>query len=317
MKVLNLNNTTKRITDTAVIIGIMVIFAFIGFYMFPILSIFYPVPAIILAHRHSIKYSILATVASSIIAGILTNILVGVSILLFYGLPGIALAYMIKKRYKSFEILVGGTAVFLVFTIISIEMFQVITGVGFVDELRGIFNESLKIQLNIIKGLNPSDYEVNTLEKMFQSTIDFVLSIIPAILIISSMFISYINYWTASTVLRRMGNKVVQVPRFKNFRLPNNVIIGTAVILLATFILKYINVFYYETILINVTVLVFTIFFIQGIAVILFFIDKIKVPKALKIILIILVIFSFPLMMLISILGLLDSLLNLRKIGYH
>ena len=55
------------------------------------------------------------------------------------------------------------------------------------------------------------------------------------------------------------------------FRLPNNAIMGSLVIIGAALVFRYMKILYYETIFINTIILISFVFFIQGIVVVVFF----------------------------------------------
>ncbi|WP_155848352.1 YybS family protein [Caldisalinibacter kiritimatiensis] len=312
---MNSSNQTKKITETAVIISIMVVFGLIGFFTFPIINVLYPIPAIVLGYRQDVKYSVLAVIASGILIGILTNILTGVFLLIGYGALGIVLAYMISKKYKPYKILLAGTVTSLVSTLIVIYVIQIVTGVQFVEQLNNLFTESLDIQIKFMESMGLSNYELSTMKEMFNNTIKLILTLVPTLIIITAVFTSYICYWISLAVLKRMRYNVPSIPKFKNFRLPNNIIFGVAIIFLATFMLKYINLVDYGTVFSNVVVLTFFIFFMQGMAVISFFMDKVNMNRVIKVILVVFVLLYSPLMILISLMGLTDSIFNLRKLG--
>lgn len=91
-------------------------------------------------------------------------------------------------------------------------------------------------------------------------------------------------------------------------------ILGISTIFIGVFLLKIIKIFYYETIFINILVLLFFLFFIEGLSVVSFFIGKIRMGKLGKIIFIFLIILSLPLSIIVSTIGLLDVIFDFRKI---
>ena len=311
---MNLDGKTTRITETAIITTLMTVFAIIGLYVFPIIIMIYPVPFIILGVRHGVKYNILSIMASSILISILVDVLTGVFVFILFGLFSISIAYMIEKKYKPSQILIGSTIVSLACAIVSIGIIGYITGLSFLSQINASLTESISIQMNMIKDMGLTSYEIDQIKELLKTTVEYMIIVIPATLIISSVFISYINYWVATAVLTRLGQKAVNIPRFINFRLPSNIILGAVVLFLASSIVKYFKIFYYDTIFINIIILIFFVFFVQGLAVIIFLMNKARMSKITKGILIFFILINVPFSIIVSFLGLLDVVIDFRKL---
>jgi len=311
---LNLSEKTTRITETAIITTLMAIFVIVGLYILPIIIMLFPIPFVILGVRHGIKYNILSIIASSLVVSILIDILTGAFVFILFGLLAILLAYMIRRKYKPTEIIVGATGVSLITTLLTINIIGYITGISFVDQINASFAEVIQMQLNMTKDMGLSSYELSQIREIFRTTMEYMIIIIPATIIISSLFTAYINYWVSGAVLKRLGHKTVPIPKFIHLRLPNNIILGTAVIFLATALTRLLKIFYYNTIFINVVILVSFVFFIQGLAVIVYLMNRVKMNKFLKGILIFLIIINIPLSFIISFIGVLDVIFDFRKL---
>ncbi len=100
-----------------------------------------------------------------------------------------------------------------------------------------------------------SQYEILQIEDFLESAFEYVLLIIPSLIIIFSLVTAYINYFISSIVLRRLGYGIVSIPRFSRFSLPNNVLLGTGIMFLGAFLLRWLKLFYYETVLLNIIAL--------------------------------------------------------------
>lgn len=314
VKNLNLGEKTTRIAETTLITTLMTILVIIGYNIFPVIILLYPVPFIILGVRHKTKYNIFSIIASSILIGILIDALTGILIFLVFGLISIVIAYMINKKYKPQQILIGATIVALVSILLSIGIIGYITGVRFLTQFSTSLTENMKLQLNILKEMELSSYELSMIKDVLMATVEYVIIIIPTTLIISSVFIVYISYWMSTAILKRLGHKTVEIPRFTYFRLPSNIIMGSIVIIAAASVVRYMKLFYYETIFINTLILVIFVFFMQGLSAVVFLMDKKRIHKITKAILVFLIIINVPLSLIISFVGLLDVILDFRKL---
>ncbi|SCG84479.1 putative protein yybS [Proteiniborus sp. DW1] len=311
---MNLGEKTTRIAETAIITTIMTLIIIFGYSIVPIIIFFYPVPFIILGVRHKTRYNIYSIVCSSILIGVLTDIFTGILIFLAFGLISIVLTYMINNKYKPQQILICGAMAAIVTILISIAIMGYVTGVSFLSEINATLTESLRIQLDILKEMQLSTYEMSVIKDMLIATVETIIIMIPAIIIISSVFIVYLNYWMSTAILKRLGYKSVEIPRFMHFRLPNNAIMGSLVIIGAALVFRYMKILYYETIFINTIILISFVFFIQGLSVVVFLMNKRKMHKIVKAIIIFLIIINVPLSLIISLIGFLDAGLDFRKL---
>ncbi len=311
---MNLEDNTKKMTETALITTLMVILVFIGVYALPIVLIFYPVPFIVLAVRRDIKYSIFSIIASSLIVCMLMDIFTGLFIFLLFGAVAIALAFMMKKGYEPYKTVVISSAVGVFIIVLAINITAYITGVSFISQIESLFNEVINMQTEIIRDINLTQSQITEMTNILKTTFDRFILIIPSVIIICSVLNSYINYWLSSSVLKRLGHKVEQVPSFMYFRLPENIVLGTIVIFGGTLIINYLKVFYYDTLMLNVITILSFVFFIQGLAVITYLLNKIKLNKIVRAISLFFIIVYAPISLMISVVGFFDSLINFRKL---
>lgn len=314
MKKLNLGEKTTRIAEAALITTFMTLLVIIGYGVFPIIILLYPVPFIILGVRHKTKYNIYSILASSILIGIIVDIFTGVLIFLVFGLISIVITYMINKKYRPQQILMGGTITAIVTTLLSMMIIGYLTGTSILTQISTTLMESVKAQLNMLKEMELSSYELSTFKDILLSTVEYAIIIIPTTLIISSAFIVYINYWMSTAILKRLGYKTVEIPRFMYFNLPSNIIVGSIVTIAAALVVRYMKILYYETIFINTLILISFVFFMQGLSVAVFVMNKRKMHKITKAILVFLIIINVPLSLIISFIGLLDVVIDFRKL---
>ncbi|WP_026895389.1 YybS family protein [Clostridiisalibacter paucivorans] len=311
---MNLKDKTTKFTEIAIITSIMTIFIFLGLYAIPIIFILYPVPFIVLAVRHGIKYSIMSILVSCALASILIEFFVGVFIFIIFGAISVVLGYMINEKYKSYQIIGGGTLISLVTVALLLYVMGIFTGINLVDPIKDFFNEALQFQKQILGTMDFTQYEINEILDMLKQGYNYTMLAMPTIIIISSVFLVYINYYISVVILNRLGNKVDYIPKFKHFKLPGNVLMGILVIFLGTTIIRVLKLFYYDTIFLNVITVLSFIFLIQGLAVVMFFLDRKKINKFIKAILFVLILLSGPLNIIISFIGVADILFNFRKI---
>ncbi|EGS30542.1 putative membrane protein [Peptoniphilus sp. oral taxon 375 str. F0436] len=148
----------------------------------------------------------------------------------------------------------------------------------------------------------------------FESMMRQMVQYLPAILIILSLIVTYVTLTFTGRKLLLRGKLVVQPPSFFYFRLPQGVFAVLGTVILVGLVFQTQMDEFAPLLANNGLVLTAFLFFIQGLAVVDFFFLKLRMFRLLKAILLTMIIFT-PLMQVpVACLGLLDSLLNLRRI---
>ncbi len=156
------------------------------------------------------------------------------------------------------------------------------------------------------------DMEVEVLSA--NEILDYLLMIIPGILIIQSLFIAVANYYLTSAALKRFNSDNFALPQFSTFRLPSNIALGIFIIFTLSYLTKYIEGIHHISLFTNVMLLFIFLFFLQGISVVSYLIKKANIPRVVRVILIGIILFISPLLTAISFVGLVDSIVDIRKL---
>lgn len=303
----------NKILETIFIIVVSTILAIFGIYYIELAIFLYPVLFVILGARHGLKYAIISLIISSVSIGLLIDIFSGSLIFICFAPLSISLIYTIKNRKRPIEILFISTLTFLVSILILVNI-ENILGIGIINDIKESFSTILNSQIEMLKELDLSNYQFLQKRKFLEYTVQYALAIIPSTIMISSLVVSYLNYLISSVVLRKLGYAIAYIPRFSHFKLPRNIIIGTVIMFLTAFLLGKIDIIDYNTVFVNLIVLAFFMFFIQGLSVIEYKLIKWKIKRGLRIfIMLIVIMFSSRLGGFITIVGLLDVMFDFRK----
>lgn len=303
-------DTNKRaVIETSLITAMTTMFLIAALYI-PLLSlliILLPVPLIILATRHGIKYSIFALVVVSFLIGFLTEIVYTFFVLLFFGPMVLLMGYGIKQKYESFHTIAIGAAALIFSAFFSIQILAIIGGVRVIDEIAMILGEIIENQIQILK-----DMKVQTLEA--EDILNYLMMIFPGVIVIQGMVGAFINYYMTMAILKRINAYSYDFVQFSHLRLPSNIVLGSFIIFILTFFTRYIEGISYPTLLANITLIFVFIFFLQGLSIISYLLKKIKIHKAIRISILILIVIISPLLTLVALIGVTDAFFNLRKL---
>ncbi|MFW5648814.1 MAG: YybS family protein [Candidatus Alkaliphilus sp. MAG34] len=302
----------KAFVEAALIAAITTVLTVSVVYI-PILSVsimLVPVPFIILAYRHGNRYSILSFVTFSLLIGILVELIYAGFLLLVFGPMILAMGHFIKKQKEPYAVIGIGTAISVLSMLIILQIASYIGNVNIVDEIALAMESIVSKQVDMLKNMNIDALSAD-------EVLNYLLMIVPGVFVIQSMITAFGNYYIAINILKRFdaGNSNTELPQFSNFKLPKNIVFGFVVIFILSYLTRYVKGIYHANLLTNVTLLFVFIFFVQGMSVISHLIKRTKIPKAIRIFLLVVILFISPLLTVISFVGLLDAIVNIRNIG--
>lgn len=300
----------KAFIEAALIAAITTIFTISVVYI-PILSasiMLIPVPFMVLAYRHGNRYSILSFITFSLLIGILVELIYAGFLLMVFGPMILAMGHYIKKQKEPYAVIGMGTIVSVLSMLVILQIVSYIGNINIVDEITLAMEGIVNKQIDTLKVMNIDALGAD-------EVINYLLMIIPGVFVIQSMITAFGNYYITVNILKRFNVNNIELPQFSNFRLPKNIVLGFFIIFVLSYLTRYIKGVYHANLLTNVTLIFVFIFFIQGMSVISHLIKRTKIPKAVRIFLLISILFISPLLTVVSFVGLLDSIFNIRNIG--
>ncbi|MBU5312042.1 YybS family protein [Tissierella carlieri] len=312
---MNNNGKIKKSTvESIVVISIMALYIVYGIHFVPLLMLFIPLPFVVLGVRNGIYTNIISIIASSLIVGALLGFSSAASLILIFAPLSIAINYCINNRKSGFDTILISTVAFFLSFLILISFEGTILNLNFVKQLEENFRQILAMQIDMLNEMGMTKYEILQTADLLESTYKTIIVLIPSLMAIFSLSVSYANLFFSSIILRKMGYGTVNLQRFSRFKLPNNIIPGIGVMLLTAFIIKKLEIQYHEALLFNLTFLVGFIFFIQGLAVLDFLLIKAKMRLIFRILILSLNIVFIPISSIIFFIGILDTIFDIRKI---
>ncbi|MPN05744.1 hypothetical protein SDC9_152997 [bioreactor metagenome] len=149
--------------------------------------------------------------------------------------------------------------------------------------------------------------------------ISMISMIFPAMLIISSVITSYVNYIFASKFANRFKIKIKEHEGLGYFSFPRTFMVAMAVMLLISYMLSVLKI-NVNAIQLNLFIIMYFAMYLQGIAVIKMYLINRRISKSMQNFLTIMVVFMSLFVyagatVLIALLGLVDLTVDLRKLN--
>ena len=226
------SENTKGFREGAMMVALTAVLLFVSRYI-PFLSILGMIisclPLAVLAARNNLKVVIPSLLAAFLITFLIDgNILSAVSTLLSSYIPGVVLGYMLGQRKPFFLTLLVTSTVVSVGWIFELLLLEVLMNNGVKEIFDEIFKQSEALMLEITKNLefkpkgnlNLSPEEL--VSSIFKTAQNTITAYFPSIVVISSIFRSYIILRLASFVLKRAKLAEIETVPFSRIIAPRS-----------------------------------------------------------------------------------------------
>ena len=307
------NKKMSNILQIAGIVFGMSLFTVTSLIFFPLLLLVFPVMFIIVGVKNGIIEGIISLMTTCTILAYIIDPMIALYLFLGFAPITIAIIYTIKKRKSVMEVLLYSTVVLFASILLFFTLVNLREG-NLLMQIEVVFKESLTLRIKNLSEMGLASIEVLEDKNFLTNAFNEMLLISPSTILFLSLIVGYINYSLSIMGLNKSGINIVNTPKFSKFRLPNNIAIGTLVMFLTALIVKQLNFIYYDAIVKNIVVLLGFMLLIQGLSIIDFFLIKIKVRTVFRFIFISLTVIIAPLITIVSALGLMDVLVDFRKL---
>ncbi|NUC15787.1 YybS family protein [Bacillus mycoides] len=306
----------KFITEGAALLAIYAMLLLISMYV-PILgtvvTFALPLPFILLTIRYRLSSAFIVFTAALFITVIVSQPMNLVKTTMF-GLIGIVLGYMYKKRKKPVETLMAGTLAYLIgimlIYVASIKFFNI----DLMKQMQNMFNESMAQSEKIVTAAGmPISKEQKELFAQFN---DVLQTLFPSLLVMVSVCFSWITVMISGNVLRKLKHDVIPWPKFKDIQLPKSIVWYYVIFILLSTFIKVEPTSYLHMVFSNLYVIFALLLVLQGLTFIAFIAHSKGFTKGVPIISFIVCMFIPMMFPLVTILGIIDLGISLRsKIG--
>lgn len=313
---------TRALVEGSIFAAITVMIGIIKFYIpvIAVISIVWSVPTILIAFRHGFKVSVYSAIVSSILVTIMTQPIEGLGFFIGFGLPGIVMGYLLKKKLSPEKIILITGFVLAICGFVSIYLAMLAVGTDIIKaydklfiEMQNAYNEAINSMSDAYSKMGIRREDLLKGSEAFAKNLELVKMIVPAGILMSGIIMSFINFKLTRLVLKKINYYINDVKPFSQWALSNKWKIIVMSILLCTAVELYLVKLPQLNILsMNIFSIITAILALQGLSVIKFYLDKYAVPKALKVIIILLLFYSLGnVILLISVF---DMLFDLRKL---
>ena len=306
-------NQSKKITDGALLMAIYIVLLIMSVFipLFILIGLFIlPIPFIIYASKYNWKPTLLIIILALILSLMFATIMsLPLTILASFG--GLAIGTALYNKENSYQTWAKGALGFILGMLIVFLAAQFVLGINIEAELNTLIDESFEMTEKIMEQAG-NEGQLEEQMTLVKEQMQSVTLLIPASIVISSIFTSFITTFLAYKVMNRVGKEKYYFAPFKNFNLPMSVFWLYFIVIIFSFFNQDTTTL--GIITLNSMFILTTLMVLQGYSFIFFYADLKTWPKAIPIIIIIIsILIPLIMMLVIRLLGIIDLGFGLKK----
>ncbi len=305
-------NITKDIISGTAITGLIftasIYLPVIGFFF----SLFIPLPILFYRSKLGRKTGIIVCILSIIMIIVMTG---SISLDIFFFaellLLGFVLSELIEMRLSIEKTISYACTSVLITGIVILLFYSNVSNTGIYTLVSEYISRNLKLTMVMYESMGVPEESIHVLSNSMEKIHYVLIRIIPAMLIALILFVSWASLLIAKPVLKAKNIFFPDFDSLKSWKAPEFLVwifIGCGVMLVFPE-----NSF--KILGLNGLIILMTIYFFQGIAIVSFYFEKKNVPRIFRIFLY--SILALQQLILLSVIGLgfFDMWLNFRKLG--
>jgi uncharacterized protein YybS (DUF2232 family) len=276
-----------------------------------VFSLFIPLPVLFyrakLGRRHGMIIPLVALGVMSLLFGGIT-----MDILFFSGLMllGFALSEMFEKELSVEMTVVAACGIVLGTGLIAILLYSIAASTGIYALASAYVATNLELSLALYKGIGMPQETIDTITNSLDRIQYVLVRLLPSLAIASTLFVAWTNLIAARPIMARRGVYCPDFGPLNHWRAPEPLVWGVIgsglIILIPELGIRLIGV--------NGLLVLLTVYFIQGIAIVSFYFEKKRLPRTIRIVLYTMIALQQFFLLIVICIGLFDMWINFRKI---
>jgi uncharacterized protein YybS (DUF2232 family) len=293
---------------TSLIFFISVFIPIIGFFG----AFFIPLPILFYRLKLGRKNGALIPVISGsilyfVIGGMSADVLFFVELLLI----GFMLGELIELNYSIDKIMLYATGTVLISGFIGLVFYSVLSGEGIHAIVSDYVTKNLDLTMVLYQNMGMSEENIHLIDRFLAELQPLIVQILPAMITASTLFVAWTNILIARPVLKRRSLSYPDFGPLNMWKAPEYLVWGVIACGLALFLPgSAINAIGQNGLLILMTV-----YFFQGIAIVSFYFEKKRFPRFVRFFLYTLIAVQHLILLAVIGLGFFDMWVNFRKSG--
>lgn len=279
----------------------------------PFVSLLTPIPFLYYATKLGFYRGLKLGVAVVLFISLVSRFLGQPQIILIsleFSALGMALAEIFRRKFSIGHTLAAGTLSMILMGIACLFLVGLYRHMGPFEMVQTYLKANLNGALEMYKGMGMEQDKAVEIQAYAKAFIDTIARIYPALLVVGSVFVVWLNVIFGRHVLRRAGLESPVFPDVDRWQAPEIMIWG----LIAAGFSLFLRVDVIRLLGMNGLIILMTVYLFQGISILIFFLNKHHAPNWARGIIWFLLFFQQIFMLLVAMAGVFDQWVDFRKI---
>jgi uncharacterized protein YybS (DUF2232 family) len=279
----------------------------------PFISLLTPIPFLYYATKLGFYRGLKLAVAAVFFISLVCRFLGQPQIILFsleFSALGMALAEIFRRKFSIGQTLAAGTLSMVVVGIACLSLVGLFRHMGPFEMIQSYLKTNLNQALEMYKGMGLEQDKAVEIKAYAKAFIETIARIYPALLVVGSGFVVWLNVMLGRYVLRRAGLEYPVFPDIDRWQAPEIMIWG----LIAAGFSLFLRSDVIRLLAMNGLIILMTVYLFQGISILIFFLNKHNAPAWVRGIIWFLLLFQQIFLLLVAMAGVFDQWVDFRKI---
>jgi len=305
---------TRAVTEGAMSAVIIVLLGCLDFAS-GLLDPLIPIPLAVMVYRHGLKAGMAVSfVSAAVVSLVMASPIVGIGVMIT-GLLGIALGLAVKEKFslpRVFAIGVGASVLAFVLRVIT---FSLLSGYSFIEEITVLWERVGQTWLDFLDHQELPQELAVPLKELAANMPAFARMLLPLAVLLYSLIDTVVCLFGLNIALKRFGASLPRIPRFIHWKLPWYFVWGFILDKAMAIILAYFPNQILQIAVLNLDLFFSGAFFVQGLAIMWFYMDQAQISKPLRVLITVLALAAaYSLVFyILTMLGVLDTWFDIRN----
>jgi uncharacterized protein YybS (DUF2232 family) len=242
-----------------------------------------------------------------VIGGVSADILFFVELLLV----GFMLGELIELNYSIDKTILYATGAVLFTGFLGLVGYSLLSGEGIYAIVSDYVTNNLELTMVLYQNMGMSEENIHLIDRFLAELQPLIVQILPAMVTASTLFVAWTNILIARPVLKRRSLVYPDFGPLKMWKAPEYLVWGVIGCGLALFIPGSVI----NTVGQNGLLILMTVYFFQGIAIVSFYFEKKRLPRFIRFFLYTLIAVQHLILLAVIGLGFFDMWVNFRRSG--
>ena len=307
----------RPMVEGGVLSAIAIVFAMISAYL-PVIgafvSLIWPVPIILLGVRHGYKWSIMATAVSGILIAVLMHPLHAVSVVVGFGLIGITIGHAFRHQFSPVKTMIWGSAASLISKIAILGIAILFLGTNPFAMQGDVMEKAMLQAVDFYRGMGMKEEDLATMAETMKQAMEIMKIILPIGFVGAAVVDTYLNFWVAKAVLRRMGHYIEPFPPIQEWTFPRPTLYVFIASMGAVYFGKSQDMILLYNAGFNIYIGAMLVMVMQGLAVFYYLAGKYNLSRLLRAVILVIIFSNGLLTQILVFVGIYDLMTDYRKL---